>query len=53
MKAFVVNYANDIHGANVYDMDSYLEIDHRLRTEAEELYDSEDESGNDMGFRHL
>jgi hypothetical protein len=53
MKAFVVNYANDIHGTGSYDMDNYHEIDYRLRTEAEGVYDSEDESGNDMGFEQM
>ena len=34
-------------------MDKYDDIDHRLQTEAENIYDSEDESGNDMGFREM
>jgi hypothetical protein len=53
MKAFVVNYANDIYGAGCYDIDTYHEIDHRLRSEAEGVYDSEEESGNDMGFEQM
>jgi len=53
MKAFVINYANDIFGDNVYDIDNYHEIDHRLRTEAENVYDSDDDSGNDLGFEDL
>jgi len=53
MKAFVINYANDVYGGNLYDIDNYHEIDHRLRTEAENVYDSDDESGNDLGFGDL
>ena len=37
MKAFVINYANDIFGDNVYDIDNYHEIDRRLQTEAENV----------------
>jgi len=53
MKAFVINYANDISEDNVYDIDNYHEIDHRLRTEAENVYDSGDDSGNDLRFGDL
>jgi hypothetical protein len=53
MMAFVVNYMNDIYGACCYDMDTYHEIDHRLHSEAERVYDSEEESGNDMGFEQM
>jgi len=53
IKAFVIDYANDIFGDNLYDIDNYHEIDHRLRTEAENVYDSDDDSGNDLGFRDL
>ena len=53
MKAFVINYANDIFRDNDYHIDNYHEIDHRLRTEAENVYDSDDDSGNDLGFGDL
>jgi hypothetical protein len=53
MKVFVVNYANDIYGAGCYDIDTYDEIDYRLRSEVEGVYDSEEESGNDMGFEQM
>jgi len=53
MKAFVINYANDIIGDDVYDMDNYHDIDHRIRIEAENVYDSDDDSGNDLGFGDL
>jgi len=53
MKAFVINYANDIFGDNIYDIDNYHEIYHRLQTEVENVYDSDDDSGNDLGFGDL
>jgi hypothetical protein len=53
MKAFVVNYANDIYGAGCYDIDTYDKIDYRLRSEAAGVYDSEEKSGNNMGFEQM
>jgi hypothetical protein len=39
--------------AGGYNLDTYHEIDHILRSEAEGVYDSEEESGNDMGFEQM